>query len=173
MHTEAEKLKTTTVLSADVVGYTAMMAADTPATVTALVAHVREIEAIVRRFSGRVVDAPGDNVLVELAREEDALACAIEVHRALAYMPLPRGVPRLQFRIGLHSGPALERKGRLYGDGVNVAARLQAAAEPDAIWMSEAVAERAPRAHSRTLTELGRRRYKNVPYDVSTYRLVP
>jgi adenylate cyclase len=158
-------------MSADVVGYTAMMAADTPGTMSSLFAYFRQIEIVARRFRGRVVDATGDNVLVEFPSEEAAFSCAIELQRVFADLRRAPSVLSMHFRIGLHSGPAIAYRGRLYGDCVNVAARLQSAAEPDGIWMSERVAERASAYGSRAIDELGPRQYKNLPYAVATYRL--
>jgi class 3 adenylate cyclase len=164
--------KQTTVMSADVVGYAAMMAADASATLAALLAHFRQIEALVRGFGGRIVDAPGDNLLAEFPDDASALLCAVEVQRKLGTAPRAlQQIQRMHFRIGLHSGEILERRGRLYGDVVNIAARLQAAAEPNGILISQAVAERAAPSY-RALEELGPRRFKNVPYPVATYRAV-
>jgi adenylate cyclase len=171
MKIDAVHRKHTTVMSADVVGYSAMMSADATATLGALLAHFRRIEAIVRLHGGRIVDAPGDNLLVEFPDEVRALRCAVQVQREIASAPRhAASTPRMHFRIGLHSGDSLERHGRLYGDAVNIAARLQAAAEPDGILMSEAIAERALPGTYRGLSELGPMRFKNVPYAVSTYR---
>ena len=171
MKIEAVLSKRSTVLSADVVGYSTMMAADATATLSALVAHFRRIESLVRQHGGRIVDAPGDNMLVEFPDEVRALLCAVQVQREIAAAPArAAGTPRMQFRIGLHSGESLQHHGRLYGDSVNIAARLQAAAEPNGILMSETVAERAGPCGYRALQELGPVRFKNIPYPVATYR---
>lgn len=171
MKIDAVHRKRTTVMSADVVGYSALMAADARATLGALLAHFRQIEGMVRQFGGRIVDAPGDNMLVEFPDETRALMCAVQVQRKLAGAPHhAAAAPQLHFRIGLHSGDSLEHGGRLYGDAVNIAARLQANADPDGILMSEAVAERATPGACRALDELGPRWFKNVPYPVATCR---
>jgi len=171
MKLEAVHRKRTTVMSADVVGYAGLMAADAASTLGALLAHFRQIEALVRQFGGRIVDAPGDNLLVEFPDEARALSCALQVQRRLADTTrAASGRMRLQFRIGLHSGETLEHGGRLYGDAVNIAARLQAAAAPDGILLSEAVAERAAPHGYGGLVGLGSCWFKNVPYAVSTYR---
>jgi adenylate cyclase len=165
--------KQTTVMSADAVGYAAMMANDAASTLGSLLWHFRLIERLVRQHRGRIVDAPGDNLLAEFAEEIDALRCAVEVQQALAEddPQLPASW-RMRFRIGLHRGEALQHAGRLFGDTVNVAARLQAAAEPGGILMSEAVAERTAPHRYRAVIELGPRKLKNIPYPVSAYRPV-
>jgi adenylate cyclase len=156
-------------MSADVVGFAAMMAADAMGTLNALFTCFRQVEALVRQFGGRIVDAPGDNMLIEFPNEIGAFLCAVEVQRRLA-AAREGGSQAMRVRIGLHSGETLEHGGRLYGDPVNIAARLQAAAAPDGILMSEAVAERAPAQGSLYFEELGPRMYKNIPYAVTTYR---
>jgi class 3 adenylate cyclase len=156
-------------MSADVVGFAAMMAADAMGTLNALFSCFRQVEALVKQFGGRIVDAPGDNMLVEFPNEIGAFLCAVEVQRRLAAMR-EGSAQALRVRIGVHSGETLDHGGRLYGDPVNIAARLQAAAEPDGILISEAVAERTPAQGALWLDELGPRAYKNIPYAVATYR---
>ncbi len=170
---DAVRRNSTTVMSADVVGYAALMAADAAQTLSALLWHFREIEALVRKHHGRIVDAPGDNLLAEFGEEVHALRCAVEVQRRFAEerAELPSDW-RMRFRIGVHSGESLRYAGRLYGDTVNVAARLQAAAAPEGILVSEAVAESVSAYGVCALEELGPRRFKNVPYSVATYRPV-
>lgn len=163
-------------MSADVVGYTAMMAADAHATLSNLFACFRRVEALVKQFGGRIVDAPGDNMLIEFPNEVGAVLCAVEVQRMLEALRRVFPGPTLHMRIGLDSGHSLERCGRLYGDPVNIASRLQTAADSDGILLSEAVAERLPAAVHREigeLGELGERQYKNVPYAIRTYRACP
>jgi adenylate cyclase len=173
MSTKGAELKRSTVMSADVVGYTAMMAVNASATLSSLLACFRRIEALVEQFGGRIVDAPGDNMLIDFPNEVGAVLCAVEVQHALdALRALSPSAP-MHMRIGIHSGESLVRCGRLYGDPVNIASRLQTAAEPDAIYMSEAVAERVPSTVQRSFDELGARPYKNVPQRISTYRARP
>ena len=133
----------------------------------------RQIERLVRRYHGRIVDAPGDNLLAEFGREIDALRCAVAVQQQFGVeRPDVPASWRMRFRIGVHSGESLHYAGRLYGDTVNVAARLQAAAAPEGILISETVAERVSPYGVCALQELGPRRFKNLPYPVTTYRPV-
>jgi class 3 adenylate cyclase len=173
MRIEGAELKQSTVMSADVVGYTAMMAADAHATLSNLFACFRRVESLVKQYGGRIVDAPGDNMLIEFPNEVGAVLCAVEVQRMLEAMRRVLPGSALHMRIGLDAGESIARCGRLYGDPVNVAARLQTAAEPDGILLSEAVAERLPDSMQRTVGELGERQYKNVPYVVRTYSAWP
>ena len=119
------------ILSAEGAGYTRLLAQDEPATVRAVTEAREAIAESVSRHRGRVVDAVGDNVLAEFPSAFDAVLCSVEVQRALAERsaPLPDS-RRLLFRIGLHLGDVAVVGERIYGDGVNVAARLQTLAEP-------------------------------------------
>lgn len=172
MDIEGATLRHSTVMSADVVGYTAMMARDAGMTLSSLIACFRRIEALVEQFGGRIVDAPGDNVLVEFPSEVGAWLCSIEVQRALEALR-ERAGSKLHMRIGLHAGESIERYGKLYGHPVNVAARLQTAAEPDGVMLSSSVADRLPSSMQRGLHELGARSYKNVPERIVSYRARP
>jgi len=173
MMNEGTELKQSTVMSADVVGYTALMAGDARGTLSSLLTCFRRIESLVKQFGGRIVDAPGDNMLIEFPSEVSAVSCAIEVQRMLEALRQASSGSALHMRIGLHSGEALARCGRLYGDPVNIAARLQTAAEPDGILFSETVAKYLPDSMQRTIEDVGARQYKNVPYTVRTYRARP
>lgn len=159
----------TTVMSADVAGYSRMMAQDDVGTLDSLLECLDRICQLVDGFGGRVVDAPGDNLLAEFPNELAALRCALEVQRNLLERNRQRGqLERMLFRIGLHSGQLLAHGSRLYGDVVNLAARLQGAAMPGGILMSESVAERASPTLERRLVDLGRQHFKNIPYAVQT-----
>lgn len=158
------------VLNADVVGYSRMMAMNDLATLETLLASMRRMIEAVTRAGGRVVDATGDNLLAELPSESAALRCALEVQRALAERNGERAEDaQLHLRIGLHGGEVLTRHGRLYGDVVNTAARLQSAADPDGILLSAAIAERLEAELGELLDELGALRLKNLPRPVETF----
>jgi adenylate cyclase len=166
--------KQATVMSADVAGYSLMMAEDDVGTLDALLACVERICQLVDGFGGRVVDAPGDNLLAEFPSELAALRCAIEVQRSLIERKRNRGqVDRMLFRIGLHSGQLLAHGSRLYGDVVNLASRLQAAATPGRVLLSETVAQRVGSTLERDLVDRGQQRFKNIPYAVQTLETAP
>jgi adenylate cyclase len=129
--------KLAAILSADVEGYSRLMGNDEAATVRT-VTHYRDlIAAAVARHGGRVVDAPGDNVLVEFASVVGAVQSAVDIQRELgslnAALPRPR---QMWFRIGINLGDMIVEGERLYGDGVNIAARLEGLAEGGGICLS-------------------------------------
>jgi class 3 adenylate cyclase len=164
--------KRSVVLNADVVGYSRMMAANDLAALDRLLASMRRIAAAVTRAGGRVVDTTGDNLMAELPSATAALRCALEVQRALAERNQGCDeAEQLHVRIGLHGGDLLTRHGRLYGDVVNTAARLQAAAPADGILISAAIAERLEAALENLLEDLGALNFKNLPAPVQTFAL--
>ena len=119
------------ILSADAVGYTRLHADDALATIRSLTEARNIISESVRLHRGRVVDSPGDNLLAEFPAALDAVRCSVAVQRGLDDNALQQPPDRrLLFRIGLHLGDVAVEGERIYGDGVNVAARLQALAEP-------------------------------------------
>jgi adenylate cyclase len=122
--------KLTAILSADVKGYSRLMGEDDVATVQAL-KECREIMAsAIDGHHGRVVDSPGDNLLAEFASVVDAVQCAVKIQQALKRQNAGLSENRqMQFRIGINLGDVIEDGSRIYGDGVNIAARLEALAE--------------------------------------------
>src|SRR5256885_9439541 len=128
------------ILSADVKGYSRLMGEDEVATVRTLTAYREVMAALIRERSGRVVDATGDNVLAEFASVVDALECAVALQRELksrnAQLPAPR---RLEFRIGINLGDVIVEGERIYGDAVNIAARVEGLAEAGGISISRTI----------------------------------
>jgi adenylate cyclase len=118
------------ILSADVKDYTRLMSQDDVGTIRTLSAHKEAMETLIRRYRGQVVDAIGDSLLARFDSVLDAVNCAAEMQRDLAErnaeLPSHR---RMEFRMGVSLGDVVEEEGRIYGDGVNIAARLQALAE--------------------------------------------
>src|SRR5262245_27762213 len=129
--------KLAAILSADVEGYSRLMSDDEPATVRTITEYREVIAATVGLHGGRVVDAPGDNVLAEFASVVDATHCALEIQREVASRNA--GLPdarRMRFRIGINLGDVIVEGPRLYGDGVNIAARMESLAEGGGICLS-------------------------------------
>ncbi len=130
MTTEHVKRKLPAILSADVKGYSRLMREDEVATVDTLKAYREAMSALIQEHRGRVVDTPGDNLLAEFSSVVDAVKCAVEIQQALktknAGLPEDR---RMHFRIGVNLGDVIEEEDRIYGDGVNIAARLEGLAE--------------------------------------------
>lgn len=155
-------------MNADVVGYSRLMATDELGTFNLWLSTLERIQSLVSAFGGRLVDAPGDNVLAEFERESDAVWCAIRIQRGLAQRDHQLECQQLRLRIGVHTGELLSVHGRLYGSTVNIAARLQQAADPSTVLLSERVAERVDPSLQRRLCTLGRLSFRNIPYPVAT-----
>ena len=126
MDPESVEHRLAAILSADVVGYSRLMAADEDSTVRTLTAYREEIELLIEQHRGRVVDFPGDNMLAEFPTAIDAVRAAVAVQRVLgarnAALPDER---KMIFRLGVHLGDVRIEGDRIYGDGVNIAARLE------------------------------------------------
>ncbi len=132
--------KIAAILSADVVGYSRLMGDDDLATLDDIVATRGLMAARAQARDGRVIDAAGDEMLVEFASAIEAVQCAVEVQRQLEQRNAPRPEHRrMRLRIGINVGDVIQRDGALYGEGVNVAARLQALGEPGGVCVSAAV----------------------------------
>jgi adenylate cyclase len=160
------------ILSADAVGYSRLMAADEEGTVRAIAAARRLITELVEREAGRIVDTPGDNVLAEFPSAVAAVACAVAIQRELrrqqADLPSQR---RMLFRMGLDLGEIVCEGERVYGAGVNVAARLEGIAESGGICISGAVFDQVEGKLDVGFESAGEQRLKNIPKPVRVYRL--
>ena len=137
MNAEGFKRKLSAILSADVVGYSRLMGENEEATVRTLNKYEEMIFELIERNNGRLVDSPGDNVLAEFASVVDAIRCAVQVQRDLKErneaLPTNR---KMDFRIGINIGDVIQQGNRIYGDGVNVAARIEPLADPGGICVS-------------------------------------
>jgi adenylate cyclase len=162
-----------TVLNADVVGYSRMMADNDLRTVESLLESLARIAQQVSDHGGRVVDSVGDNLMAEFPSELAALRCAIAVQRNMVALQREQlASERLQFRIGLHSGSLLAIGERIYGDVVNLASRFQAAANPGQVVVSESVAGRAG-SLQKQLFDRGLQYFKNIPQALRTFEVEP
>lgn len=161
------------ILAADVAGYSHLMGADEDGTLAALMAHRRElIDPAVAEHSGRIVKTTGDGLLVEFASVVDAVRCAADIQRGMADRneAVPRA-RRLAFRIGINLGDVIVQHGDLYGDGVNVAARLEALAEPGGIYLSAAAHEQVRDKLRIRFEDMGEHRVKNIARAIRAYRV--
>ena len=140
MAEEGFKRKLCAILSADVQGYSRLMGEDEDATIRTLTTYRELTSAIIQKHRGRVVDSPGDNLLAEFGSVVDAVRCAVEVQEELrirnAELPDNR---RMEFRIGINLGDVVEEGDRIYGDGVNITARVEGLAEGGGICISGTV----------------------------------
>ncbi len=160
------------IFSADAAGYTRLLADDEAATIRAL-SEARELFAKgIERHRGRVIDTAGDNVLAEFPSALDAVRASVELQRTsadrTATLPEDR---RLLFRIGLHLGDIAAEAERIYGDGVNVAARLQTLAEPGGICLSAAIHDNVQGRLDLPFHDIGEQALKNFPRPVRAFRL--
>src|SRR6185503_14977600 len=164
--------KLAAILSADAAGYSRLMSEDEIGTVRTLAACRELVTDIVVRHDGRIVDMPGDNILAEFPSAVSAVeaAGAMQAQLGVCHCELPEN-RRLVFRIGVNLGDVVHEQGRIYGDGVNVAARLEALAEPGGICVSGKVYEEVRRKLDLAFEDLGEHQLKNIVYPVRVYRL--
>jgi adenylate cyclase len=131
MNTEKYKRRLTAIFSADVAGYSRLMGEDEAATVSTITKYRDIISDLVEQYRGRIVDSPGDNILAEFASVVDATQCALSVQKEIQARNSELSENRrMQFRIGINIGDVIEEGERIYGDGVNIAARLETLADP-------------------------------------------
>jgi adenylate cyclase len=172
MQTAPER-KLITILAADVAGYSALMGRDEPGTLQQLKASRELMTEEIARHRGRVFGAAGDSLLAEFASVVNAVECAVRIQRRLAERndDLPEEA-RMRFRIGINLGDVLVEDGDLFGEGVNIAARLQALAEPGGILISGAVFEQVRTKLSLSFDALGPQAVKNIAEPVPAWRVV-
>src|SRR5262245_39542887 len=162
------------ILAADVAGYSRLMGIDEDGTLSVLTAHRCElIDPTIAEHSGRIVKTTGDGLLVEFASVVDAVRCAVDIQRGMAKRNhAVQQDRRLAFRIGLNLGDVIVRNDDLYGDGVNIAARLEGLAEPGGICLSasahEQVQNKFPTAR---FDDLGEHHVKNIARPIRAYRV--
>jgi len=161
------------ILAADVVSYSRLMGVDEEGTLAALKAYRRElIDPKISEHRGRIVKTTGDGALVEFASAVDAVRCAMEIQRALAErnaaIPEER---RIEFRIGINVGDIIIDEGDIYGDGVNIAARVEALASPGAICLSDNAYQQMKGKLTLDVSDMGEQQLKNIAQPVRVYRV--
>jgi TolB-like protein/class 3 adenylate cyclase len=163
----------TAILAADVAGYSRLMGADEEGTHERLQAHLRElIEPKIAEHRGRIVKNTGDGFLAEFASVVDAVRCAVEVQRGMAERNATAPVDqRIEFRVGINLGDVIAEEHDIFGDGVNVAARLEALAEPGGICVSRVVRDQVRDRLHYTFEDLGEQQVKNIARPVRVYRV--
>jgi adenylate cyclase len=164
--------KLAAILSADVEGYSRLMGDDEAATVRAITDYREVVASMVAQHSGRVVDAPGDNVLAEFSSVVDAVQCAVGIQGELqsrnAALPDAR---RMRFRIGINLGDVIVEGQRIYGDGVNIAARLESLAEGGGICLSGTAYDQVEGKLPFRYEFLGEHPVKNIARPLRVYRV--
>ena len=170
--TEKLKRRLTTVLCADVEGYSRLMEADEAGTLATLRRYRDAMAAFVERHDGRIVNTWGDAVIAEFPSVVEAVQCAVEIQRELSGQDLDLpDAQRMRFRIGINLGDVMVDGADIYGDGVNVAARLQELAEPGGILISGPVYDQVRNKLTVGFDYLGERQVKNVASPVTSYRV--
>jgi adenylate cyclase len=165
--------KLTTILAADVEGYSRLMEADEVAAMAALQDCRAVFARFIERHRGRIANTAGDGLIADFPSVVEAVQCAVEVQREFAARNRQRDQARaMRFRIGLHLGDVMVDQGDLFGEGVNMAARLQSMAEPGGVLISQAVYDQVHAKLAVGYEPLGERRPKNLAREVSVYRLV-
>lgn len=172
MANERVPRRVTAILAADVVGYSRLMGDDDEGTLAQLKAHRRElVDPKVREHQGRIVKTTGDGMLAEFASVVDALRCAVGIQRDMrarnAEVPREK---RIEFRVGLNVGDIIIDGEDIYGDGVNVASRLEGLAEPGGICVSGRVYEDTRGKLDITFEDWGEQQLKNIAWPVRVYR---
>jgi adenylate cyclase len=172
MTEERAKRKLSGILSADVVGYSRLMEADEALTIRTLADSKALMTNFIQQYRGRVVDAPGDNLLAEFGSVVDATECAVKIQRELKAknVELPDN-RRMEFRMGINLGDVIEEGERIYGDGVNIAARVEKMAEGGGICVSGTVYDQIENKLSMSYENLGEHRVKNISKPVRVYRV--
>ena len=173
MAVERVERRLAAILAADVAGYSRLMGADEEGTLGRLKALRRELlDPTIAEHRGRIVKTTGDGLLVEFSSVIDALRCGFEIQRGMAEWNA--GTPedgRIEFRIGVHQGDIVAEDGDIFGDGVNIAARLEAMAEPGGICVSARVQEDAAGKLEIAFEDIGEQQLKNIARPLRVYRV--
>ena len=173
MNVERARRKLSAILSADVKGYSRLMGDDELATVRTIEEYRTVMSEVIKKFHGRVIDSPGDNVLAEFASVVDAVESAVEVQKQVkarnAELPKNR---KMEFRIGINLGDVIEEGERIYGDGVNIAARIEGLAEGGGICISGTAYDQVENKLDLKYELLGEQKFKNISKPVNVYRIL-
>jgi adenylate cyclase len=173
MADERASRKMSAILSADVKDYSRLMSADEEGTVKDLNACREIIAKCVDDHRGRIVDSPGDNVLAEFASTVEAVKCAVQIQKELKARNADRPEDRrMEFRIGVNLGDVIEEEGRIYGDGVNIAARLEGLADPAGICISGTAFDQVKGKLPLGYEFVGEQTVKNIPDPVRAYKVL-
>jgi adenylate cyclase len=173
MADEGFKRKLTSILSADAVGYSRLMEDDEEATVRTLTSYREVITMLIKQHNGMVIDSPGDNLLADFVSVVDAVQCAVSIQNEInarnENMPENR---RMDFRIGINLGDVIQKGERIYGDGVNIAARLEGLSDPGGICISKTAFDQIETKLPFGYEFIGEQEVKNIAKPVSAYRVL-
>jgi adenylate cyclase len=173
MAEEGFKRKLTAILSADVEGYSRLMGDDEEATVRTLTSYREVLSTLIQQHNGKVLDSPGDNLLAEFVSVVDAVQCGVAVQKEISARN--SGLPenrRMKFRIGINLGDVIQEKGRIYGDGVNITARLESLSEAGGICISGTAYDQVETKLDLEYEYIGEQEVKNIVKPVRVYRVL-
>jgi len=166
------KRKLAAILSTDVEGYSRLMSEDDVGTIRTVNVYKEVMTQLIRQYSGRVVDAPGDNLLAEFSSVVDAVNCAVEIQRELTErneaLPVNQ---QMHFRMGVNLGDIIEEDGRIYGDGVNIAARLESLCDSGDVCIAGRVYDQVENKLDVECEFLGEQKVKNITKQIRVYKL--
>src|SRR5215468_2709012 len=164
--------KLAVIFAADVAEYSRLMGLDEVGTLRTLQAHRAILDGLIAAHHGRIFNTAGDSVMADFASPVDAVDCAVEVQEAIDKENAKRAPgEQMRFRIGVHLGDVIVEGANLFGDGVNIAARLEALAEPGGICLSGAVRDQIGTKLPVAFTPLGDQRVKNIAQPIRAYRV--
>jgi len=170
---EGVRRRLTAILAADVAGYSQLMGADETGTVRDLKAHQAILLPMVSEFGGRIIDTAGDGILAEFASVVKALECAVAIQKTMAERTAAVDqVRRMQWRIGVNIGDVIFDEARIYGDGINVAARLEGIAEPGGVCVSEDAYRQTRGKVNAEFIDIGEQSLKNIARPVRAYKVM-
>lgn len=173
MTREEVKRKLAAIFSADVKDYSRLILDDETATVRTLNAYREVMTKLIRQHHGRVVDSPGDNLLAEFVSVVDGVQSAVAIQKELKALNAKLAANRkMEFRIGINLGDIIEEGERIYGDGVDIAARLEALADPGGICISRTAYDQIEDKLPLGYEYLGKRIVKNIPKPIQAYRVL-
>jgi adenylate cyclase len=174
MNTEQEVIrKLSAILSADVKAYSRLMTEDESSTIKTLKAYRNIMSEIIKRHSGRVVDAPGDNMMAEFSSVVNAVQCSVEIQKTLKIRnkDLPDG-KRLEFRIGVNIGDVVQDGDSIYGEGVNIAARIEGLTDPGGVCISRGAYDHVRNKLKFGYEYIGEHAVKNIKQPVRVYKIL-
>ncbi len=173
MVTDMIKRKLAAILSADVKNYSRLMRDDEVETIRTLNAYREVMTTLIQQHHGRVVDSPGDNLLAEFASVVDGVQAAVAIQKEFKVLNAKLTANRkMEFRIGINLGDIIEEEGRIYGDGVNIAARLEGLADPGGLCISRTAYDQIEDKLPLGYEYLGEKIVKNIPKPIRAYKVM-
>ena len=170
--TERQQRRLAAILSADIAGYSTLMGADESRTVRDLKGHQAVVLPMIKSYGGRVIDTAGDGILAEFGSVVDAVECAVAIQETMGKRNAEIEPARhMHYRIGINLGDVMYDEARIYGDGINIAARLEGIAEPGGICISGKVYEDIRAKVLLAYEDAGEQRLKNIAHPVRVYRV--